>query len=357
MTPRAALAEIMADALETAPLAVSFSGGRDSSLLLAVANDVCRHLGADPPLPVTIEFANGVSETDEHIWQRRVVDHLHLTEWRRAAIPDGLDLIGPYARPHLAREGPLFPANAHSVLPLLEAARGHCLIVGLGGDELMSPQQWSALQALIARRRRPRRRDLPRVVAAATPRRLRCHFRPMQETVLQELHWLRPPARREAARRMRVGYEEPALWSSAIRHVAVRRDVTLPLDALMRLARPSGQRIVAPFLDSRFVSAFAHAGGRAGWLNREAAVRALAGDLLPAETVRRRSKARFGRVFFSRESREFAAGWSGTGVDPALVDPEALRREWLSETPDFRAASLLQVAWLAEHRQAVPAGP
>ena len=35
-------------------------------------------------------------------------------------------------------------------------------------------------------------------------------------------------------------------------------------------------------------------------------------------------------------------------LDEALVDPEALRREWVSEVPDFRTALLLQSAWLAD---------
>jgi asparagine synthase (glutamine-hydrolysing) len=75
---------------------------------------------------------------------------------------------------------------------------------------------------------------------------------------------------------------------------------------------------------------------------------ALARDLLPTEVLGRKSKASFNRIFFGQESRAFAAGWSGRGLDDTLVDPEALRSEWLSEVPDFRTSLLLQSAWLTD---------
>ena len=77
-------------------------------------------------------------------------------------------------------------------------------------------------------------------------------------------------------------------------------------------------------------------------------MKALARDLLPADVIRRRTKAYFNRVFFAEESRAFAAEWSGRGLDDKLVDPEMLRREWLSDVPDIRTALLLQSAWLTE---------
>jgi asparagine synthase (glutamine-hydrolysing) len=80
---------------------------------------------------------------------------------------------------------------------------------------------------------------------------------------------------------------------------------------------------------------------------------ALAGDLLPANVLGRTSKAYFNRVFFGEHTRAFAASWSGEGLDERLIDPEALRREWLSEVPDFRTSLLLQSAWLADHYAAI----
>jgi asparagine synthase (glutamine-hydrolysing) len=115
-----------------------------------------------------------------------------------------------------------------------------------------------------------------------------------------------------------------------------------------RLANATGHTVLAPLLEPGFVGALARAGGRCGWGTRTATMNALAGDLLPAEVIRRSGKARFNRAFFGAESRAFAAAWTGRGLDEALVDPEALRREWLSEVPDFRTALLLQSAWLAD---------
>jgi hypothetical protein len=77
---------------------------------------------------------------------------------------------------------------------------------------------------------------------------------------------------------------------------------------------------------------------------------AIAGDVLPRELIERRTKAGFNRAFFASYSRAFAESWSGAGVDESLVDPEALRAEWLRPVPDFRTAMLLQAAWLDQRR-------
>lgn len=80
----------------------------------------------------------------------------------------------------------------------------------------------------------------------------------------------------------------------------------------------------------------------------------LFGDLLPEAVTRRRDKASPVGVFFGRESRRFADSWDGSGIEPALVDPDALRATWLEPVPDERAALLLQSAWLLESRGSQP---
>jgi Asparagine synthase len=348
LDPLEALARAVERTIADGPPAVAFSGGRDSSLLLAVAAQVCRRAGIEPPLPITLCMPSEFSESDEHEWQERVLDHLRIDHWHRVPITGELDLVGPYARRHLLRGSLLFPANAHAVIPILEAAGSRCLISGLGGDELFSPQQWWSVHDLLGGRRALQQRDLVRLSAAMIPRRLRGLARRSTAADLNELHWLRPTARSRLGRSLRLGFEEPVLWGPAVRHVAARRDVVLPLRSMERLASASDRRVCAPFLDPGFIASLTGAGGWSGWGTRTAAMGMLARDLLPAEVVARKSKASFNRVFFGEESRAFATGWSGRGLDETLVDPEALRREWLSEVPDFRTSLLLQSAWLAD---------
>jgi asparagine synthase (glutamine-hydrolysing) len=71
------------------------------------------------------------------------------------------------------------------------------------------------------------------------------------------------------------------------------------------------------------------------------------GDVLPPKIVQRTTKAVFDELHGGRWCREFAQGWDGSGLDPAWVDPEALRREWLSPRPEYRSLTALNAAWLA----------
>jgi hypothetical protein len=55
-TPRAALEELLAEELARQPCFVSFSGGRDSSALLATALDVARRRGLPEPAAFTLRY-------------------------------------------------------------------------------------------------------------------------------------------------------------------------------------------------------------------------------------------------------------------------------------------------------------
>jgi asparagine synthase (glutamine-hydrolysing) len=79
---RAAFEAALLPALRRAPCLVSFSGGRDSSAVLAVAAHVARREGLPLPIPATIHFphAGGTQETE---WQEQVIGHLGLEDWHR----------------------------------------------------------------------------------------------------------------------------------------------------------------------------------------------------------------------------------------------------------------------------------
>jgi asparagine synthase (glutamine-hydrolysing) len=344
-SPLAALTAAVEPPVRAGRCAVAFSGGRDSSLILAAAVLAARRTGAPLPAAVTVRYPQ-LPETDEARWQELVLRHLGVDDWVRVDVEDELDLVGPVALPLLERHGPLYPANAHAIVPLLEAARGGSLLVGLGGDELLMAQRRQALMDLIGRRRRPQPRDVRRIAGLLLPPALRrrvIRHAPLDPAVT----WLTPEARDLVERAERSSLDEPFRWDRAVADAAARRSLVLTADCLRRIGEAEDVTVAAPLLDPRFVAALTRAGGRTGWGSRTAAMRAIAGDALPGEVLARTGKAVFNRGFFGRESRAFADSWSGEGVDRRLVDPERLRAAWREPDPDFRAAMLLQSAWAA----------
>ncbi|HWC25368.1 MAG TPA: asparagine synthase-related protein, partial [Solirubrobacteraceae bacterium] len=159
-TPQRALEDAVLAALRRPPCVVSFSGGRDSSLVLAAAARVARRERLPPPIPATNRFPDA-PETDETDWQEQVVAHLGLSDWERLEFTDELDAVGPYARRMLRAHGLLWPFNVHFHLPLLERARGGSLLTGLGGDQLFELPQRTP--------RRMRPRDLASRALAGAP--------------------------------------------------------------------------------------------------------------------------------------------------------------------------------------------
>jgi asparagine synthase (glutamine-hydrolysing) len=328
--PAATLADAVRPALQRGPTFVSFSGGRDSSAVLATAAAVARREGLAPPIPVTVR-ARRVPSTHETTWQERVVEHAGLDDWMRIEVGDDLDVVGPIARRGLDRHGLLWPCNAHFHTPMLEAATGGTLLTGIGGDEL-----WASACAPVLRRRR-------RLLGVAPV--------PVQRAVLARrlalpFPWLRPRALRAARRaladdRARLPLDVHARMACTHR----MRYFAVGSEALGRLAADAGARIEHPLHDRRVWGALAAAAPRAGFGSKAAAIGALAGGVLPKETVTRRTKASFDAVFFTDHARAFIDAWDGAGV-PDLVDVPALAAHWRSESPDAHTFTLLQALWV-----------
>ena len=74
-TTRAALDAVVTDAVANGPCYVLFSGGRDSSLVLALATRAARQLGVADPIPVTAVYPDD-ERADESEWQDLVLEHL-----------------------------------------------------------------------------------------------------------------------------------------------------------------------------------------------------------------------------------------------------------------------------------------
>jgi asparagine synthase (glutamine-hydrolysing) len=337
-------------ALLRPPCVVAFSGGRDSSLLLAVAADVAAREGLNPPIALTFRYP-GDRAADESAWQDLVMAHLAdlrlPVEWIRHDVTTELDNIGPLMTSVLrAHGGPTFPAGLGNTILLARYARGGCLVTGNAGDEVLGGHRAPVLRSVLRRRaRRMTRADwrLAALCAAPTPVRRR-----LARRTVHDAPWLGPAlrgsARRESARGLS---DRPLRWDRSVWAAMAPRAVLIGSRTRAAAARYHDCELVDPLGSVPFVASYAAFGGRWGGLSRTAATRLLAGELLPEAISRRRGKASFNASRFNAFSREFARSWNGLGVDENLVDPVALRAAWLADEPPASTAMLLQQAWLA----------
>ena len=344
-TGRAALEAVIAKELEASPCVVSFSGGRDSSAILAVATHVARREGLPPPVPVTFRFPD-VPLTEEGEWQERVITHLGLHQWERIDLTDELDLLGDVSRQSLLAHGITWPPNSYLHLPVFEVAKGGVVLTGLDGDGLFADWRWGHAQAVLHRRVAATWRDPVRVGFAVAPARVRRLA--MGRRALFVPGWLRPAARRDyVARTLARLASEPRRWDRRTVWHERSRALAVARTSLQTLATPFGVTLSHPLLHPDVIAAMAREGGAAGYGDRTAAMRHLFGDLLPAATVERQSKAVFGGAVWQEGARAFVESWDGRGVDPDNVDAELLRRAWRAEHPVFHSWTPLQEAFLA----------
>lgn len=349
-----ALDRAVLPALWNAPCLVSFSGGRDSSLVLAVATGAARRAGLPDPIPVTNRFP-GVAGADETEWQELVVAHLGLRDWVRLPFSDELDAVGPVAQAVLRRHGLLWPFNAHFHAPLLIAARGGSLLTGVGGDELFSASVRPHAVALASRSARPVPRDAARLALALGPRALR--RRRLARRHRGGFPWLTAAGERAVAGMLaRHAAELPLRLAPRMRWALGFRYAGVGTDSLDLIAADAGARIAHPLLDPAVWGAVTRAAAPHGFTGRTAAMRALFGHLLPDALLSRRGKAGFDEVFFSSHSRHFVRSWNGAGTPAGLVDPDALREHWRGAAPMAQSFTLLQAASAGDRVEDAGAG-
>jgi hypothetical protein len=345
-SPVAVLESLLLRALQARPCVIEFSGGRDSSALLALATDLARREGMELPLPLTRRYPD-VPETDESDWQELVIKHIGLTEWERFEIGDELDLLGPVAAKSLRMHGLLWPPTTHIKGPVWEIAVGGCLVSGEGGDEVLGRRRVTPVAGLLAGNLHPRRTAIKLTVEALAPRTVRRRFvhsnRPGHERP-----WLTQVAQQLFLEALADDIvDEPLRWDRSIERHLRRRTNREGSRTLKLAAAAHGVDYLSPFLDERFVHALAREGGLLGYPGRPAAMRALFGHLLPDEVLSRRDKAEFTRAVFRRYSRSFVDGWQGGGVDVRFVDPAVLRQTWKADSPHAGTFTLLHSIWLS----------
>ena len=348
-TPRAALEAAILPALASGPCLVSFSGGRDSSAILAVATMLARQEGLDPPVPVTMRFP-AHEPTDERSWQEQIVAHLQLPDWQQLACGDELHILGPVARALVRRHGVVFPPNSYLHVPLIEPACGGVLLTGIGGDEIVGGIRWSRTAAVLEGRRFPRPRDLLGVGFALAPLPVR---RSLSRRALRGIApWLQPDARRRALRALATHWgAEPILWSDRLRWWLEAPYIQSAQNTFAVLAADADASVLHPLLDHRFVAALSRLPSEKRWTTRTAGMRALFADLLPDEVLRRSGKASFAHIFAPQPRLELVRQWGGEGIDQELVDPVELRRTWTAQHVDPGSIPLLQhVAHVLEDR-------
>lgn len=349
-TPREALEQVIRTALLQPPCGIAFSGGRDSSTILAVATEVARRDGLPEPVALTRVFPD-VPSTEESEWQEMVVRHLDVRDWQRLPIGDELDLLGPIATARLRDHGVVWPPTIHSDAHLVELLEGGSLLDGEGGDEVLGVSDHRvAPLTFLTRAPRPLRWSRIRsALGALSPYAVRMrHARRRYDG--WPLPWLRTEAREALLTALsEFRASQPLAFRSSVRAVPGRRAQALLLRNRKLLAAAKRVSFESPLLHPDVVHALARDGGWLGRGDRADVLGALVPDLLPAAVIERRTKAEFGGTFMSHHTREFASSWTGAGVDPSLVDPDELRRMWLQGDRNALTSALLQAAWLGDH--------
>ncbi|HUC12914.1 MAG TPA: asparagine synthase-related protein, partial [Acidimicrobiales bacterium] len=262
-SPLEALEAAVLPALSRPPCLVVFSGGRDSSAVLAVATAVARRSGLPDPVPATNRF-RGSPAAEETEWQELVVRHLGLTDWHVLDWDDELDVIGPVAQQVLSRWGPVYPHNAHFGIPLLRAARGGSALTGVGGDQIFVVGQTLRLARLLTFKQRPRLRDWRTLAGAVTPRSIRQH---RWQKGLTALPWLTETANRRFSETLTRDMAIDPIWfASTVRGPVWReRSRVATEQTLGALCRDIDVSMGHPLEDPGFLAALASALPRTGY--------------------------------------------------------------------------------------------
>ena len=350
---RAALDQVVSAAVTSGPCYVLFSGGRDSSLVLALATRAARDNGVPDPVPVTAVYP-GDEQADESRWQEMVLEHLGITERIVLSVTDERTTLGELATDHLRRRGLVWPEAVHTQPLFFTQLDPGTVLTGEGGDAFLEAQRITPLYLIRSDRRLP---SLPLARAAGealAPRAVALRAARRKFADPEFLPWLKPAAR-EVLAAEEVRLRGPLRWDAALWSFHQTRVNRLALDNADVSAAEYGHQLRHPIAEQSVVAALAREGGAWGFRGRTNLFRRLGADLLPDAVLARRSKASFNASRWGEREASFVRGYGGGAFDPEFIDEERLRAEWLSPHPHPVSYFLAQIAWL--HQQNLPMVP
>lgn len=342
------LDEILLEALRKTPCVVTFSGGRDSSLLLARAAMVAKKHGLPAPVALTHRYPAEDVDAQETEWQNRVVDHLRVLdlplEWVINDVTTEFDILGKPLTDLLAANGrPFFPPASGSSLFDYNFAAGGSLVTGEFGDELFANSRSYRFRRSLSELRTPSRNSIRSIV--------RPLLRSMRSVdaeeiaILTGITWLTEDARRELLASFKEASDDDFGWKSEVRRKLDTRALSVSIMTRDRIAGLFGSTPVDPFLDPRFIESWCSYIGYFG-VSRNQSMRILSDGLLPDSVIEREGKAFFNRSRFGEDTKNFTTNWDGAGLDLPEVDVGLLREAWKQNLVTLQSAILLQHAWL-----------
>lgn len=346
-TPLQALERALLPSLQRAPCLISFSGGRDSSLLLAVATRVARREGLPEPIPATFRFP-GVDRAQESEWQDLLISRLDPPDWIRHDVSDEFDLLGPVAQEMLVAHGLLWPPTAYALLPLIRRAQGGSFLTGIPGDVVLQGRppasgRWPLTEG--GRIARSMFRAAPLPLRTEVVRRRR---------VVPLRTWLRPAAQRTLARSLTSGEPRGSTRTNWLEWLRRQRGPLAVLTATALIGSGWDVRVSHPLFDPEFLAALGAAVDRLRPVDRDAVMVAFFSDVLPPEVLRRPTKASFGSAYCGEATRAFVRDWDGDGFMEDLVDVGLVRELWAggNEMALMLTPLLVHAAWLHSHSTA-----
>jgi asparagine synthase (glutamine-hydrolysing) len=337
-------------ALSRPPCVMSFSGGRDSSAMLALATSVARREGLPDPIPLTWRFPAHPA-MNESQWQEQVISRLGLREWEILKFDEELEVLGEMATGVLRQHGLLWPATAHLSLPALTHARGGSLLVTAHLRRLLDGWQFARASQVVRGRVKPEWRDAGRLAVALMPQVAR--RRVGRAETVAGFSWLTPQAQHVLFARLGGRFNMPRRWDRWLAWVASKRSVALAEQSQAVLAREYDVVPHYPVGSPAFLAALAREGGSTGFSGRPELTNRLFGNLVPDDVLARpQTRYEFADVLWASHSRAFAHSWDGSGVDHELVDTEHLRAMWTGPRPWLYgwSATVAQAAWLGNAR-------